>query len=95
MKQSQQPPEGFVKGIQFTVQQLNGSKAAKRILVGRFNPGNANMLGSVSAVPCQGGMILQFVSVGPGGEECRWPLTQAEAESIYVNREGTFEIAKV
>lgn len=84
-----------MKWIGFTAQQLHGSKAVKRILVGSLDPGDANMIGSLSAVAHEGGVILHFVSVGPGGEHCKWPLTQEEAESMSVNKEGIFEIAKV
>ncbi len=84
-----------MRGIRFTAQQLHASKAVKRILVGSFDPGDANMIGSLSAVAHEDGVILHFVSVGPSGEECKWPLTQEEAESMSVNKEGTFEIAKV
>jgi hypothetical protein len=96
MKEStKQTPTGFVNGLPFSVGQLNGRKAAKRATVSNFDPRAINMSGTLSAVPHEDGMILHFVSVGVDGEERHWPVSQAQAESIFINDRGEYEIPKV
>lgn len=86
---------GFVRGIPYTTRQLDGSKAAKRVMASNFDPSVINIPGTLSAVPHDDGMILHFVSTGSEGKETRWPVSQTQADSIFVNQQGEFEISKV
>jgi hypothetical protein len=90
-----QSAAGFVKGLPFSVGQLDGCKAAKRIMASNFDPRIINMPGTLSAVPHEDGMIVHFVSTGEDGKEYRWPVSQSQAASIFVNAKGEYEIPEV
>jgi hypothetical protein len=83
---------GLVKGIPFTVRQLDGSKALKRVVDSSWDPLRVNLRGTLSAVTHADGIILLFVAVGSDGKEISLPISQAEAESISVSEQGEFRI---
>jgi hypothetical protein len=87
-----QGPLGFVKGIPFTVQQLNGSKARKCVTDSNWAPRRIDLGGTLSAATHADGMILRFVTVGADGKENSLPVNQAEAELISVSEQGEFKI---
>ena len=89
-----QTPEGFVKGIPFTVQQLNGSKARQCVTDSNWDPLRIDLWGTLSAATHADGIILRFVTVGPDGKENSLPVNQAEAELISLTGQGEFEVPK-
>lgn len=93
-KSNAQAPLGLVKGLLFTVQQLDGSRAQKCVVSSPEFPPHGVLRGTLSAVTHADGIILRFVTVGPDGKENSLLINQAEAELISVSEQGEFEIPK-
>jgi len=82
-------PLGYVAGIPYIGQRLNGSKTLKQVTKSDFDPlPPLQLKGTLSAVKYRDGMILRFVRVETDGKENSWPVAQAEAELISVSQQG-------
>jgi len=85
---------GFVKSTRWTANHLHRRPVIKTVCRGSATPFRMGMPGRFSAQGHEDGMVLNVVTT-KDGKDYIWPVSQTQADSIFVNAEGEFEIPVV
>ena len=86
---------GFVTGLRWGADQLHGRMVIKTVIKGNADPFTVGMQGIFAAKKHKDGMVLEVVTTRKDGEKSKWPVSQKQADSIFVNQQGHFEIAEI
>lgn len=88
-------PLGYVTNLRWKAEELNGKKAMKTVTKGNITPATVLMQGQFAAKKHKEGMFLVFETTRENGTKAKWPLSQKQADSVFVNKNGDFEITEI